>query len=177
MKHIFSAFLRDEPRVLTRVTSLFGRRGFNIDSLAVGGTHEPGVSRMTFVLEAPQETAEQVRRQLEKLEDVLSVIQHDPDSAVDRELALVKVAVSDAFARHEIRHIADDFRARTVDAAPGSLVLEVTGASGKINAFVEQLRPFGIQECMRTGAIAMERGATEEDALLGYGQAAEELSA
>ncbi|HEX2864072.1 MAG TPA: acetolactate synthase small subunit [Deinococcales bacterium] len=177
MKHLFSAFLRDEPRVLTRVTSLFSRRGFNIDSLAVGGTHEPGVSRMTFVLEAPEETADQVGKQLEKLEDVLSVVRHDPAASVDRELALVKVSVPDAFARHEIRHVADDFRARTVDVSRGSLVLEVTGASSKITAFVEQLRPFGIVECMRTGCVAMERGPGDVDDLLRASDDPRELTA
>jgi acetolactate synthase I/III small subunit len=161
MKHIFSAFLRDEPRVLTRVTSLFARRGYNIDSLSVGATETKGISRMTFISEAPDSMADQIQRQLEKLEDVLKVINHAHEKFVDRELVLVKVRVTPEN-RLEIRQIAEDFRARNVDVGRQSYVFEVTGDEGKISAFIEQMRPFGIVETMRTGRVALTRGSNAD---------------
>lgn len=161
MKHIFSAFLRDEPRVLTRVTSLFARRGYNIDSLSVGATEQRGVSRMTFIADAPAEMAEQIQRQLEKLEDVLKVVNHAHEKFVDRELVLLKVRVNPE-TRMEVRMIATDFRARNVDVGSQSYVFEVTGDEGKITAFIEQMRPFGIIETMRTGRVAISRGSNAD---------------
>jgi acetolactate synthase I/III small subunit len=165
MKHIFSAFLKDEPRVLTRVTSLFARRGYNIDSLSVGATEERGISRMTFIAEAPEHMAEQIQRQLEKLEDVLKVINHAVEKFVDRELVLLKVRVTPE-TRLEIRMIAEDFRARNVDVGSKSYVFEVTG---KITAFIEQMRPFGIIETMRTGRVALSRGSNADISSQVYG--------
>ncbi len=161
MKHIFSAFLRDEPRVLTRVTSLFARRGYNIDSLSVGSTETLGVSRMTFIADAPEEMADQIQRQLEKLEDVMKVINHANEKFVDRELVLLKVRVTPE-TRLEIRQIAEDFRARNVDVGRQSYVFEVTGDEGKIVAFMQQMRPFGIIETMRTGRVALTRGSNAD---------------
>ena len=119
MKHIFSAFLRDEPRVLMRVCGLFARRGYNIYSLSVGNTEQPGISRMTFIAEAPDAMADQIQRQLEKLEDVLLVTNHAREKFVDRELVLLKVRVTPE-TRLEIRQIAEDFRARNVDVGRSS---------------------------------------------------------
>lgn len=161
MKHIFSAFLRDEPRVLTRVTSMFARRGYNIDSLSVGTTEQKGISRMTFIAEAPEHMADQIQRQLDKLEDVLKVINHASEKFVDRELVLLKVRVTND-TRLEIRHLAEDFRARNVDAGRSSAVFELTGDEGKITAFIEQMRPFGIIETMRTGRVALTRGSNAD---------------
>jgi acetolactate synthase I/III small subunit len=161
MKHVFSAFLRDEPRALTRCTSLFARRGFNIVSLSVGATETPGVSRMTFIVEAPSETANQIEQQLAKIEDVIKVINHAREKFVDRELVLVKVRVTPE-TRLEIRQIAEDFRARNVDVGRQSYIFEVTGDEGKITAFIEQMRPFGIIETMRTGRVALTRGSNAD---------------
>ena len=126
MKHIFSAFLRDEPRVLTRVTSLFARRGYNIDSLSVGATEQRGISRMTFIADAPAEMADQIQRQLEKLEDVIRVVNHAVEKFVDRELVLLKVKITPE-TRLEVRMIAEDFRARNVDVGSQSYVFEEIG--------------------------------------------------
>ncbi len=161
MKHIFSAFLRDEPRALMRVCGLFARRGYNIFSLSVGNTEIAGVSRMTFIVEAPDYMGTQVQRQLEKLEDVVKVINHAHEKFVDRELVLLKVRVSPD-TRLEIRQIAEDFRARNVDVGRSSYVFEVTGDEGKITAFIEQMRPFGIIETMRTGRAALTRGSNAD---------------
>jgi acetolactate synthase I/III small subunit len=161
MKHVFSALLRDEPRALTRCTSLFARRGFNIVSLSVGNTEIPGVSRMTFIVEAPAEMSHQIEQQLAKIEDVIKVLNHAHEKFVDRELVLVKVRVTTE-TRMEIRQIAEDFRARNVDVGRQSYVFEVTGDEGKITAFIEQMRPFGIIETMRTGRIALTRGSNAD---------------
>jgi acetolactate synthase-1/3 small subunit len=162
VKHVFSVLLRDEPRALMRVSGLFARRGYNIHSLSVGSTEQKGISRMTLVAEADESVAEQIEKQLAKLEDVLKVINHANEKFVDRELVMVKVAVSDNDTRVEIRHIVEDFRARVVDVGRRSLILEVTGDEGKVTALIEQMRPFGIIETMRTGRIALTRGSNAD---------------
>lgn len=159
--HIVSALVRDEPRVLTRITALFGRRGYNIKSLSVGNTEIAGVSRMTFVVSGERGVVEQAMRQLEKLHDVLKIIDHSQEKFVDRELLLVKVKV-DGTTRLEVRQMAEDFRARIVDAGRHALTFEVTGDEGKITAFIEQMRPFGILETMRTGRVALIRGSNAD---------------
>ncbi|GAA5511611.1 hypothetical protein Dcar01_00322 [Deinococcus carri] len=159
--HLVSALVRDEPRVLTRITSLFGRRGYNIKSLSVGSTEHPGVSRMTFVVTGDRGVVEQAMRQLEKLHDVVRIIDHSLEKYVDRELVLVKVAITPE-SRVEVRQIAEDFRARIVDVGRHALTFEVTGDEGKITAFIEQMRPFGILETMRTGRIALTRGSNAD---------------
>ena len=156
-----SALVRDEPRVLTRITALFGRRGYNIRSLSVGSTEHPGISRMTFVVTGDRGVVEQAMRQLEKLHDVVKIIDHSLEKYVDRELVLVKVAIT-AENRVEVRHIAEDFRARIVDVGRHALTFEVTGDEGKITAFIEQMRPFGIIETMRTGRVALTRGSNAD---------------
>nr|WP_221277140.1 acetolactate synthase small subunit [Deinobacterium chartae] len=159
---MISVIVRDEPRVLTRITALFGRRGYNIKSLSVGTTEHPGVSRMTFVVQGDRGIVIQAIRQLEKLHDVIRVIDHSEEKFVDRELVLVKVRVQTSEDRVEVRQIAEDFRARIVDVGRHALVFEVTGDEGKITAFIEQMRNFGILETMRTGRVALTRGSNAD---------------
>ena len=158
---LLSLLVRDEPRVLTRITALFGRRGYNIRSLSVGTTEHPGVSRMTIVVSGDRGVVEQAMRQLEKLHDVVKIIDHSLEKYVDRELVLVKVSITPEN-RVEVRHIAEDFRARIVDVGRHALTFEVTGDEGKLTAFIEQMRPFGILETMRTGRIALTRGSNAD---------------
>ncbi|WP_407571306.1 acetolactate synthase small subunit [Deinococcus altitudinis] len=159
--HLVSVIVRDEPKVLTRITALFGRRAYNIKSLSVGSTENPGLSRMTFVVTGNRGIVEQAMKQLEKLIDVVHVIDHSLEKFVDRELVLVKVHISNE-TRVEVRHIAEDFRARIVDVGRHALTFEVTGDEGKITAFTEQMRPFGILETMRTGRVALTRGSNAD---------------
>lgn len=167
-KVVISVIVRDEPRVLTRITSMFARRGFNISSLSVGSTEKVGFSRMTIVVEGDERTVNQVLQQLEKQHDVLKVTDHSLEKYVDRELVLLKVRVTPEN-RLEIRQIAEDFRARNVDVGRQSYVFEVTGDEGKITAFIENMRPFGILETMRTGRVALTRGSNSDIASHVYG--------
>ena len=159
--HLVSVIVRDEPKVLTRITALFGRRAYNIRCLSVGSTENPGLSRMTFVVTGNRGIVEQAMKQLEKLIDVVHVIDHSLEKFVDRELVLVKVHITNE-TRVEVRHIAEDFRARIVDVGRHALTFEVTGDEGKITAFIEQMRPFGILETMRTGRVALTRGSNAD---------------
>jgi len=156
-RHVFSVLVEDHPRVLTRITSMFARRGFNIDSLAVGRTHIPGISRISFVVEGDDRTIEQVEKQLNRLIEVLKVVDHT-GPRLERELALVKVRVDGIEERIELKEIAEAFRARIVDVARGALTFEVTGHPAKIDRFLEELSGYGVLETMRTGAVAMDRG-------------------
>ena len=158
--HIIAALVEDRPGVLNRVSSLFRRRGFNISSLAVGKSEQPNLSRMTFVVEGDEATVEQVTKQLNKLIDVIKVSELGEDDVVARELALIKVHATPS-TRSEIIQLVDIFRANIVDVSPNSLIIETTGEEDKINAFFGILRPFGVRELMRTGRIAMSRGAPE----------------
>ena len=160
-KHVLSVTVRDKPGVLLRIASLFARRGFNIDSLSVAKTETPGISRTTFTVTGTDKTVEQVEKQLQKLVDVLKVIDHSDAKYVDRELMLLKVSVRSTEVRTEIRQIAQDFRARIVDVHADALVFEVTGDEGKMEAFTEQMRPFGIIELIRTGRVALTRSAED----------------
>ena len=160
MNHTIVALVQDKPGVLNRVASMFRRRGFNIASLAVGRSEQKGLSRMTFVVEGDEATVEQVTKQLNRLIDVLKVTELDEQEIVVRELALIKVKATQA-TRSEIIQIVDIFRANIVDVGPSSLVIEVTGEEDKINALNNLLRPFGVRELMRTGRVAMMRGAAE----------------
>lgn len=159
--HLISILVRDEPRVLTRITALFGRRGYNIRSLSVGSTEHPGMSRMTIVVSGDRGVVEQAIRQLEKLHDVVRSIDHSLEKYVDREMVLVKVSLTPE-SRVEVRQIAEDFRSRIVDVGRHALTFEVTGDEGKITAFIEQMRPFGILETMRTGRVALTRGSNAD---------------
>jgi acetolactate synthase-1/3 small subunit len=157
-KHTLSVLVENAPGVLTRVAGLFARRGFNIDSLAVGRTDRDDVSRMTIVVEGDKSIIEQVTKQLHKLIDVIKISNITEDEYVDRELVMVKVA-AEPTQRVEIMHIAGIFRARVVDLGRKTLTFECTGNEGKINAFEESLRPYGIKELVRTGKIALMRGS------------------
>jgi len=155
--HTFVAYVEDKPGVLNRVASLFRRRVFNIESLTVGHTEQPGVSRMTIVVDTDEGGARRVEANLYKLVNVLRVddVTHRP--AVVRDLALVKVNASNG-QRSEIMQLVDVYRARIVDVASDSLVVEITGTEDKIESLIEVLRPFGIIEMVRTGVVAMSRG-------------------
>ncbi len=158
MRHTLAVLVENNPGVLARVAGLFSRRGFNIDSLAVGRTDNPTISRMTIVVEGDARVLEQVNKQLNKLVDVIKISDITADEYVDRELVLIKVNADPAI-RGEIMQVADVFRARIVDLGKRTLTLECTGNDGKINAFEESLQPYGIKELVRTGKIAMQRGS------------------
>ncbi|HBG22202.1 MAG: acetolactate synthase small subunit [Syntrophaceticus sp.] len=157
MSHILAILVENQSGVLTRVAGLFSRRGYNIDSLAVGQTHDPGVSRMTIVVDGDSRVIDQVVKQLDKLVDVIEVSDISGDEHLDRELVLIKVE-AEPEVRGEIMQIVDIFRARIVDIGHHSLIIECTGDAGKIRAIENSLKPFGILELVRTGKIAMVRG-------------------
>ena len=156
-KHTVVALVEDRPGVLNRVASLFRRRGFNIDSLAVGTTEEPGISRMTIVVASENGIVDQVQKQLAKLIDVIEVADLTGEDTVIRELALIKVACTTE-QRREILDLIDIFRARAVDVAPGSLIIQIVAEERQFNSLIENLEPYGILELTRTGRIAMLRG-------------------
>ena len=156
-KHTVVALVEDRPGVLNRVASLFRRRGFNIDSLAVGTTEEPGISRMTIVVASENGIVDQVQKQLAKLIDVIEVADLTGEDTVIRELALVKVACTTE-QRREILDLVEIFRARAVDVAPGSLIIQIVAEERQFNSLIENLEPYGIMELTRTGRIAMLRG-------------------
>jgi len=158
-KHTLVALVEDKPGVLNRMASLFRRRGFNIESIAVGHSEVPHLSRMTIVVDGSTAMVEQVRKQLDKVIDVVRVSDITGDNTIARELALIKVKATSS-TRSEIIEIVDIFRASIVDVASGSLTIEVTGDEEKINSLLNLLRSFGIKEIARTGRIAMTRGAS-----------------
>lgn len=158
MKHTLAILVENKPGVLTRVAGLFSRRGFNIESLAVGVTENSDTSRITIVVSGDDNILEQVEKQLNKLIDIIRVSDIPPEDSVSRELALIKVGV-DSTTRAEVMQIVDIFRAKIVDVGIKSIVVEVTGDESKINAIEQLLRQFGIKEMVRTGRIAMNRGA------------------
>lgn len=157
MKHTLSVLVEDKPGVLAKISGLFGRRGFNIDSLAVGPTEDETISRMTIVVESEDRSLEQVTKQLHKLISVIKIQDLDPENTIERELVLIKVNTEPDF-RPEILEIVDIFRAKIVDVSPKSLVIEITGTTAKLEAIEELLRPYGIVELVRTGRIAISRG-------------------
>ena len=156
--HTLSVLVSNKPGVLTHVSGLFSRRGYNIDSLTVGVTENPEISRMTIVAHGDEHVIEQVTKQLNKLIDVIKVIDVTPMEAVDRELALIKVAAK-AQSRSEVIQIVDIFRAKIIDVSSRSMIIEVTGDEQKVDALVLLLRQFGIKELARTGKVSMVRGA------------------
>src|SRR5687767_3228445 len=157
-KHTLSVLVENKPGVLARVAGLFARRGFNIDSLAVGETEDRDVSRMTIVCSADGKPLEQVTLQLDKLINVLKIAELPHDDAVERELAMIKVGVG-AGKRAEVLEIAEIFRAKVLDVDADALTIEATGAPEKILALEELLRAYGIVEMVRTGRIALARGS------------------
>jgi acetolactate synthase-1/3 small subunit len=160
MKHTLSVLVENKPGVLTRVASLFARRGFNIDSLAVGETDDPTLSRMTIVVAADETAIEQVTKQLHKLINVIKIQDLDPKDMIDRELVLYKVNAAPE-RRHEIIEIANVFRAKIVDVGRNSLTIEATGTDDKLAAMEDLLRAYGIKELARTGKIALARGSRD----------------
>jgi acetolactate synthase-1/3 small subunit len=156
--HVLSLLVENTPGALARVSSLFMRRGFNIESLAVGPTEIPEVSRMTIVVNVEGSPLEQVTKQLNKLVNVIKIVELDPSQAVQREHLLVKVKV-DNVTRSQILEAVTLFRARVVDVAMDALVIEVTGDSGKVQAFLRILEPYGIKEIAQSGLLAIGRGS------------------
>ncbi|KPJ66733.1 acetolactate synthase [candidate division WOR-1 bacterium DG_54_3] len=157
MKHTISVIVENKPGVLHRVSGLFSRRGFNIESLAVGTTDNPEISRMTIVAEGDEQTLEQIIKQLYKQIDVLKVFDLPAEEAVERELALIKVHASEK-TRGEITQIVDIFKARIIDVAQDSLTIEISAEKHKVEDMQKLLEKFGIQELVRTGKIALQRG-------------------
>jgi acetolactate synthase-1/3 small subunit len=156
--HVLSLLVEDKPGLLTRVAGLFARRGFNIESLAVGHSEIEGLSRITVVVDVDELPLEQVTKQLNKLINVIKIVELDPDASVQRQHLLIKVKV-DGTSRSQILEAVTLFRARVVDVAPDSLVVEVTGDSGKVNALLRMLEPYGIKEIAQSGLLAIGRGS------------------
>ena len=157
-RHVLTLLVEDKPGLLTRVAGLFARRGFNIESLAVGHSELEGLSRITVVVDVDALPLEQVTKQLNKLINVVKIVELDPTQAVEREHLLIKVRV-DNTTRSQILEAVNLFRARVVDVAPDALVIEVTGDSGKVQAFLRVLEPYGIKELAQSGLLAIGRGA------------------
>ncbi|MBD9703711.1 acetolactate synthase small subunit [Streptomyces caniscabiei] len=158
-KHTLSVLVENTPGILARIAALFSRRGFNIDSLAVGVTEHPEISRITIVVTVVDELPlEQVTKQLNKLVNVLKIVELEPGSAVQRELVLVKVR-ADNETRSQIVEIVQLFRAKTVDVSPEAVTIEATGSSDKLTAMLKMLEPFGIKELVQSGTIAIGRGS------------------
>jgi acetolactate synthase-1/3 small subunit len=156
--HVLSLLVEDRPGLLTRVAGLFARRGFNIESLAVGKSEIPGLSRITVVVDVEDLPLEQVTKQLNKLINVIKIVELDPAQAVTREHLLIKVRV-DNTTRSQILEAVNLFRARVVDVATDALVIEVTGDSGKVQALLRVIEPFGIKEIAQSGVLAIGRGS------------------
>jgi acetolactate synthase-1/3 small subunit len=157
-QHVLSLLVEDKPGLLTRVAGLFARRSFNITSLAVGPTEIEGLSRITVVVDVDELPLEQVTKQLNKLVNVIKIVELDPAQAVEREHLLIKVKV-DNTTRSQILEAVSLFRARVVDVATDALVIEVTGDSGKVQAFLRVLEPYGIREIAQSGLLAIGRGS------------------
>ena len=157
-RHTLSVLVEDKPGVLARVSSLFSRRGFNIESLAVGPTELPDVSRMTIVVSVDDLPLEQVTKQLNKLINVLKIVELEDDSSVQRELLLVKVR-ADQETRSQVLELVQMFRAKVVDVSSDAMTIEATGASDKLAALLRVLEPYGIKELVQSGVVALGRGS------------------
>ena len=157
MQQNLSILVENQSGVLTRISNLFSRRGFNIETLAAGGTHEPNVSRITVSLECDKQQVDQIVKQLYKLPVVLRVKHLEPDAHFSRELVFIKVACDES-SRTSIIQIVDIFRGHIVDVSPVTCTIEISGQNDKLQALLELLRPYGIVEMVRTGRIAIERG-------------------
>jgi acetolactate synthase-1/3 small subunit len=156
-KHTLSVLTENKPGVLARVAGLFSRRGFNIESLAVGPTEHPDVSRMTIVVSVDELPLEQVTKQLNKLINVIKIVELEPATAVQRELLLVKVR-ADSTVRSQVLETVQLFRAKVVDVSPEALTIEATGTADKLDALVRMLEPFGVREMVQSGMVAVGRG-------------------
>jgi acetolactate synthase I/III small subunit len=160
MRHVLSALVQNQPGVLAQISGMLASRGFNIDSLAVGETEVPDLSRMIFVVHGDDAELEQLRKQLDKVVTVVKVVDISSENFVERDLMLIKVRSNPA-QRVEISLLVEMFRGRVVDVTHDTLVIEVSGQEGKIEAFIDLMRPYGIVELARTGRIALVRGALE----------------
>ena len=160
-KHILSILVENKPGVLTRVAGLFARRGFNIDSLAVGPTDDNALSRITLTVDGAAHPIDQVTKQLHKLVHVIKIRDLEPGETVARELALFKISCQDGDTRAQVMQICEIFRGKVVDVTKRSIILEITGTTDKVEAFERMVRPFGLIEMMRTGEIAISRGRGE----------------
>ncbi len=158
MRHVLSAVVQNVPGVLAHISGMLASRGYNIDSLAVGETEDPQLSRMTFVVVGDDSILAQVRKQLEKIVTVVKVIDISSQDFVERDLMLIKVTAASGVSRSEVKELVEVFRGRIVDVCPEDLMIEISGPERKIEAFIELMRPFGIKELVRTGRIAMVRG-------------------
>src|SRR6195256_5938563 len=156
-KHVLSLLVENKPGVLARIAGLFARRGFNIDSLAVGPTQDPAVSRVTLTVDGASHPIDQVTKQLHKLVNVIKIRDLEPKETIAREMALFKVS-ADGQSRGEIMQLAEIFRARIIDVSGRTVTIEVTGTADKVEAFELMVRPFGLVEMVRTGEIAIARG-------------------
>jgi acetolactate synthase I/III small subunit len=157
-KHTLSVLVENKPGVLARIASLFSRRGYNIDSLAVGPTEHPEVSRMTIVVNVEESPLEQVTKQLNKLVEVIKVVELDPAASVNRELLLVKVK-ADAGSRGQVLELVQVFRAKVVDVATDALTIQIVGNHGKLEDFLRVLEPYGVRELVQSGVVAIGRGS------------------
>lgn len=157
MKHTLSVIVENKPGVLARISGLFSRRGFNIESLAVGPTEDPAVSRMTIVVDGATHTLEHITKQLHKQINVIKIYDLGTPESVERELALIKVKANPE-ARAHIVGVADIFRVKVIDVSPSTMTIEATGTKDKVEAIIELLTPYGIKELARTGTVALSRG-------------------
>jgi acetolactate synthase-1/3 small subunit len=155
--HTLSVLVEDKPGVLARVASLFSRRGFNIQSLAVGATEQKNMSRMTIVVSVEDSPLEQITKQLNKLVNVIKIVEQEEDNSVARELALIKVR-TDAATRGQVIEAVNLFRAKVVDVSTESLTIEATGTPGKLEALLRVLEPYGIRELVQSGVVSLSRG-------------------
>jgi len=162
MKHTISVLVENNFGVLARVSGMFSARGYNIDSLCVGETEDPTASRMTVVVRGDDRVLDQIVKQLKKLVEVIEVRDLTRESYVERELVMIKVA-ADGVRRSEITDIVSIFRAKVVDVSAGAITVEVTGSEGKVKAFIDMMRPFGIRELVRTGRIAIGRSVKDPE--------------
>jgi acetolactate synthase-1/3 small subunit len=158
-RHVISALVQNVPGVLAHISGMLASRGYNIDSLAVGETENPHLSRMTFVIVGDDRLQQQVSKQLQKIVTVVAVHDISANDYVERDLALVKVKAEAGHVRSEIRELVDIFRGRIVDVGPAEIMIEISGRENKVVAFIDRVRPYGITEMVRTGRIAMVRSA------------------
>jgi acetolactate synthase-1/3 small subunit len=159
MRHVLSALVMNQPGVLAQISGMLASRAYNIDSLAVGETENPELSRMTFVVSGDDRQLDQVRKQLEKIVTVVKVLDYSGAEFVERDLMLIKVQTA-AGQRSEIKELCEIFRGRIVDVSAGHVMVEISGQERKVEAFIEAMRPFGILEMVRTGRIALLRGSS-----------------
>ena len=159
MKHTISVLVENKFGVLSRISGLFSGRGFNIESLSVAETIDPTVSKMTIVTRGSDQIIEQVTKQLNKLVDIIKVIDLTQENFIDREMVLIKMDINQPVKRDEVLRVVEIFRCKVVDVSPKTYTIEATGDEGKINAIIDILKPRGIKEVVRTGRVAMPRGA------------------